>query len=54
MDFGLSEEQELLRAEARKFLDESCPLEKVRAQRRDSARARSHVRCDTAGGEGAC
>ena len=31
MDFGLSEEQELLRAEARKFLDESCPLEKVRA-----------------------
>ena len=30
MDFGLSEEQELLRAEARKFLDESCPLEQVR------------------------
>ena len=31
MDFGLSDEQELLRAEARKFLDESCPLEQVRA-----------------------
>lgn len=31
MDFGLSEEQELLRAEARKFLDESCPLGQVRA-----------------------
>jgi len=30
MDFGLSEEQELLRAEVRKFLDQNCPLEEVR------------------------
>ncbi len=30
MDFGLSEEQELLRQEVRKFLDEKCPLEQVR------------------------
>lgn len=30
MDFGLSEEQELLRAEVRKFLDARCPLEQVR------------------------
>jgi alkylation response protein AidB-like acyl-CoA dehydrogenase len=30
MDFGTSEEQELLRAELRKFLDQNCPLEEVR------------------------
>ena len=30
MDFGLSEEQELLKAEVRKFLDARCPLEQVR------------------------
>jgi len=30
MDFGFSEEQDLLRAEVRKFLDGRCPLEKVR------------------------
>jgi len=30
MDFGFSEEQELLRAEVRKLLDGRCPLEQVR------------------------
>ncbi len=30
MNFGFSEEQELLRSEVRKFLDEACPLEEVR------------------------
>jgi alkylation response protein AidB-like acyl-CoA dehydrogenase len=30
MNFGFSEEQELLRSEARKFLDERCPMEEVR------------------------
>jgi alkylation response protein AidB-like acyl-CoA dehydrogenase len=30
MDFGFSEEQELLRAEVRKYLDEKCPMERVR------------------------
>jgi alkylation response protein AidB-like acyl-CoA dehydrogenase len=30
MDFGFSEEQDLLRAEVRKFLDARCPLELVR------------------------
>ncbi len=30
MDFGFTEEQELLRAEVRKFLDASCPLSEVR------------------------
>lgn len=30
MDFGFSDEQELLRAEVRKFLDRSAPLEQVR------------------------
>ena len=30
MNFGFSEEQELLRDEARKFLDQSCPMEEVR------------------------
>jgi alkylation response protein AidB-like acyl-CoA dehydrogenase len=30
MNFGFTEEQELLRAEVRKFLDESCPMENVR------------------------
>ena len=30
MNFGFSEEQELLRAEVRKFLDQNCPLEEVR------------------------
>ena len=31
MNFGFSDEQDLLRSEARKFLDETCPLEQVRA-----------------------
>ncbi|MDX1467196.1 MAG: acyl-CoA dehydrogenase family protein, partial [Halomonas sp.] len=30
MDFGFSDEQELLRAEVRKFLDQNAPLEEVR------------------------
>ncbi len=30
MDFGFSEEQEVLRGEARKLLDEACPLSSVR------------------------
>ncbi|MEN8184090.1 MAG: acyl-CoA dehydrogenase family protein [Myxococcota bacterium] len=30
MNFGFTEEQELLRAEVRKFLDRSCPLDEVR------------------------
>jgi alkylation response protein AidB-like acyl-CoA dehydrogenase len=30
MNFGFTEEQELLRGEARKFLDSSCPMEEVR------------------------
>ena len=30
MNFGFSEEQDLLRHEVRKFLDEQCPLEEVR------------------------
>jgi alkylation response protein AidB-like acyl-CoA dehydrogenase len=30
MNFGFSEEQDLLRAQVRKFLDEQCPLEVVR------------------------
>jgi alkylation response protein AidB-like acyl-CoA dehydrogenase len=30
MNFGFTEEQELLRAEVRKFLDEVCPLDEVR------------------------
>src|SRR5262245_9151121 len=30
MNFGFTDEQELLRTEVRKFLDESCPLERVR------------------------
>jgi alkylation response protein AidB-like acyl-CoA dehydrogenase len=30
MNFGFSEEQELLRQEVRKFLDQQCPLEEVR------------------------
>jgi alkylation response protein AidB-like acyl-CoA dehydrogenase len=30
MNFGFTEEQDLLRREVRKFLDESCPLEQVR------------------------
>ena len=34
MDFGFSEEQELLRAELRKFLDEHCPIAEVRKHRR--------------------
>ena len=31
MDFGFSDEQELLRTEVRKLLDEACPLSEVRA-----------------------
>ncbi|MEE2673676.1 MAG: acyl-CoA dehydrogenase family protein [Myxococcota bacterium] len=30
MDFGFSDEQELLRGEARKLLDDACPLDEVR------------------------
>ncbi len=30
MDFGFSEEQDLLRQQVRKFLDDNCPLERVR------------------------
>ena len=30
MNFGFTEEQELLRSEVRKFLDDNCPLEEVR------------------------
>ena len=30
MNFGFTEEQELLRAEVRRFLDQNCPLEEVR------------------------
>ena len=30
MNFGLTDEQDLLRAEVRKFLDENCPLDRVR------------------------
>lgn len=30
MNFGLSQEQDLLRQEVRKFLDEQCPIEEVR------------------------
>ena len=30
MNFGFTDEQELLRQEVRKFLDEQCPLEEVR------------------------
>ena len=30
MNFGFTEEQDLLRAEVRKFLDQNCPLEEVR------------------------
>lgn len=30
MNFGFTEEQELLRAEVRKFLDQNCPIEEVR------------------------
>ncbi len=31
MDFGFSEEQEMLRAQARKFLEDQCPIPQVRA-----------------------
>ncbi len=37
MNFGFSEEQDLLRSEARKFLDESCPLDEVRKISEDAA-----------------
>ena len=30
MNFGFSEEQDLLRSSVRRFLDERCPLEEVR------------------------
>ena len=33
MNFGFSEEQELLRSEVRKFLDEQCPMQEVRRLR---------------------
>ena len=36
MNFGFSEEQELLRSEVRKFLDESCPLDEVRTISEDA------------------
>ena len=40
MNFGFSEEQEMLRAEVRKFLDENAPLERVReiVENEDGAR----------------
>ena len=37
MNFGFTEEQELLRSEVRKFLDESCPLEQVRKITEDAS-----------------
>ena len=37
MNFGFTEEQDLLRSEARKYLDESCPLEEVRKITEDEA-----------------
>ena len=39
MNFGFSEEQELLRSEVRKFLDENCPLGEVRTISEDAAGA---------------
>ena len=30
LNFGFTEEQELLRSEVRKFLDQNCPLDEVR------------------------
>ena len=30
MNFGFTDEQELLRSEVRKFLDDNCPVEEVR------------------------
>ncbi len=35
MNFGFEEEQELLRREIRKFLDEQCPIERVRSIAQD-------------------
>jgi alkylation response protein AidB-like acyl-CoA dehydrogenase len=37
MNFGFTDEQELLRNEVRKFLDESCPLETVRKITEDAS-----------------
>lgn len=37
MNFGLSEEQDLLRQEVRKFLDEQCPIEEVRKWMKEPA-----------------
>lgn len=37
MNFGLSEDQELLRQEARKFLNEQCPIKEVRRLMREPA-----------------
>jgi alkylation response protein AidB-like acyl-CoA dehydrogenase len=37
MNFGFTEEQELLRSEVRKFLDQSCPLEQVRKITEDAS-----------------
>jgi acyl-CoA dehydrogenase len=37
MNFGFTEEQELLRSQVRKFLDQSCPLEQVRKITEDAA-----------------
>jgi alkylation response protein AidB-like acyl-CoA dehydrogenase len=37
MNFGFTDEQELLRSEVRKFLDESCPLEQVRKTTEDAS-----------------
>ena len=37
MNFGFTDEQELLRSEVRKFLDESCPLEQVRKITEDAS-----------------
>jgi alkylation response protein AidB-like acyl-CoA dehydrogenase len=37
MNFGFTDEQELLRSEVRKFLDDSCPLEHVRKITEDAS-----------------
>ena len=37
MNFGFTEEQDLLRAEARKFLDQNAPLDEVRKISESSA-----------------
>jgi alkylation response protein AidB-like acyl-CoA dehydrogenase len=43
MNFGFTEEQELLRAEVRKFLDQNCPLDEVRKIASDDAGFSRHL-----------